>query len=435
MRNLYIIICFILLVSSMHGCATTPNTPNTSKQPTDPPTASVTPADTAETTAIPTDEEKIRQYFQDNSWPLQLSDDDAFIDYPIDDDELDGMHIFFTGEMHGTAANYPLRMAYLKYFKEKTQFKYYLYEHSYSASYFLNQYLTSGDESLLDLIFQSHRGTDIAMSEEEVDFWKDLYVYNHTLPETDRITVVGVDVNSDIYMAYHCLRDMLQGGDVPLEIQETQDLIDETLDIVTQHLDQRRQPLENTRDILERMDTHRAVFEDHLGENFVPFQLVLHNVLNFEVTRKLTSDWTALYQTRDQMIYENFLVLDAHLPSGKYFGQWGALHISQQAANDVQWFASHLNAVDSIYHNQILSIMFSYMDSEYIEPGSSTIKELNMMPPVIQENQTHPDASYVLYDVDSITMPASPDGPDNDLSDYFQYILLIRGSKAVTPLY
>ncbi len=78
----------------------------------------------------------------------------------MDDDLKDG-EIFLTGENHGIKANIELRTKFLKYYKERTNFKYYLCELPYSMTYFLNIYLETKDENILKDIYRPLKGTEI----------------------------------------------------------------------------------------------------------------------------------------------------------------------------------------------------------------------------------------------------------------------------------
>jgi len=96
----------------------------------------------------------IQSYLKENYSTIDLEDEDEFKDLAIMDSDIQGKEIFFTGESHGTKANEQLDMKFLKYFKDKTDFKYYLCETSYSDAYFINKYLETGDIKILEDIYR-----------------------------------------------------------------------------------------------------------------------------------------------------------------------------------------------------------------------------------------------------------------------------------------
>ena len=74
-------------------------------------------------------------YLNNNYSQINLNNED-YSDLAILDKDLENKEIFLTGEVHGIKINADLHMKFLKYFKEKTDFKYYLSEVSYSNAYF-----------------------------------------------------------------------------------------------------------------------------------------------------------------------------------------------------------------------------------------------------------------------------------------------------------
>ncbi|HAK41564.1 MAG TPA: hypothetical protein DCM59_01010, partial [Clostridium sp.] len=136
-----------------------------------------------------------------------LEDESEFADLAIMDSDIEGKEIFFTAEYHGTKINKQLSMKFLKYLKEKTNFKYYLCELPYSDAYFLNKYLDTGDIKILEEIYKPLKGT-FEWNKDYFHHWKKVYEYNNTLPKESRIQVVGVDIEHQPINAYRFLVDV-----------------------------------------------------------------------------------------------------------------------------------------------------------------------------------------------------------------------------------
>ena len=145
--------------------------------------------------------EILEEYLLNNYSIVNLEGDKGFVDLSILDSNLEGKEIFFTGEHHGVKANSELNMKFIKYLKEKTDFKYYLCESSYSKAYFINKYLETGDINFLESVYKPLKGT-FGWTKDSYNHWKDLYEYNQTLPIEKRIQVVGVDIEHQIANAY-----------------------------------------------------------------------------------------------------------------------------------------------------------------------------------------------------------------------------------------
>ncbi len=104
---------------------------------------------------IPSD----KDYLKDNYSGIYLRNAQDISDLNVLDNDIKEKEIFLTGETHANSANCKLKMKFLKYFKEKTNFKYLLCEYSYSEACYLNDYLKSGDVAILENIFKPIKGT------------------------------------------------------------------------------------------------------------------------------------------------------------------------------------------------------------------------------------------------------------------------------------
>ena len=135
---------------------------------------------------------ELKDYLEKNHSIIYLKDE-SMKDLSIMDDDLKDSEIFLTGENHGVKANIELRIKLLKYFKEKTNFKYYLCELPYSMTYFLNTYLETKDKSIIENVYEPLKGTD-AWNKDEYDYWETLYNFNKKLPKNDKIILVGMDI-------------------------------------------------------------------------------------------------------------------------------------------------------------------------------------------------------------------------------------------------
>ncbi len=81
----------------------------------------------------------MQEYLKENYSAIDLEDESEFKDLAIMDSDIEGKEIFLTAELHGTKANEQLNTKFLKYFKEKTDFKYYLCELPYSEGLLQNR--------------------------------------------------------------------------------------------------------------------------------------------------------------------------------------------------------------------------------------------------------------------------------------------------------
>jgi len=378
----------------------------------------------------------IQDYFATESTPLDFDSDHYPEELSMLDSKLEGKEIFLTGEVHGIASNSVLELDFFKYFKEKTDFKYYLCESSYSSSYFINQYLETGNKMYLDEVYSRTSG-NYQESQENYDFWLAVYEYNNALNEDQKINVVGVDIEHDYITSFRFLTTILPDKEIPDEIKASIDLVLETKELLESSFRNDYKAPKNSKIILEDFDVNRKVYIDYLGEEFIYFELVLQNVLNGKEAYKHNGDMTTWNNVRDAMIYENFVKLDNFLPNGKYFGQWGLAHVYQHKDKDIMWFGAYLNSEGSKYQDKVFSIAFNYLNCETMDKAGGASSPINFAFPFAIGSQDRYDENYILYTVNNpdlnrarIPMIHVYTGEflEEDIKEFFQYLVLIKNS-------
>ncbi|MFI5151126.1 MAG: hypothetical protein ACHQRM_15445 [Bacteroidia bacterium] len=131
---------------------------------------------------------------QVNSICLSVSDspDSSFL--PLPESVLKTRKLFLLGENHGVAINPVLILKSIKYFYARAGMRYFIIEQSPSEAMLYNRYLRTGDESLVKECWDFRYL-------EYIDFWRNLYAFNKTKAEKERITVIGIDFECDITFA------------------------------------------------------------------------------------------------------------------------------------------------------------------------------------------------------------------------------------------
>ena len=156
-------------------------------------------------------------YLKKNNFNLDIENNNDFSSFKLLDEDTKNNDMFLIGEYHYVKVNSKLQFKFLKYFKEKTNFRYLLWETSYLGGKKYNVFLKTGDEKLL-----SHYLNTV----EELEFWKKLYEFNRTLKNEDKIIVVAPDVgNMQNDISY--LIDTLSSKELPKELQVHLSLVKE----------------------------------------------------------------------------------------------------------------------------------------------------------------------------------------------------------------
>ncbi|MEG1255550.1 erythromycin esterase family protein [Clostridium sp.] len=385
----------------------------------------------------------MEEYLKENYRAIDLKDESEFADLDIMDSDIEGKEIFFTAENHGTEANEQLNMKFLKYFKEKTDFKYYLCELSYSDTYFINKYLNTGDMKILEEIYKPLKGT-FAWNKDSYNHWKKLYEYNNTLPKERRIQVIGVDIEHQPINAYRFLVDVLPEKKAPAEITSMIDKIKNTFNDFDKLGDKALSQC--SKELQKDIEEKENIYKEYLGENFTGFKLVNLNVLNQVEAYKTQGDDADWNNTRDKMIYENFQTLQKELPKGKYYGQWGLNHTFQSKEKDIMWFAAYLNGEYSIFKDKILTVIYNYDDCDQMGKSGNntyTTNKLSIIYPQVKATNDLLGGNLNIYKLTGENSPFSEtrmyyslDGKELDESmlEFFQYIICIKNSKRTEPL-
>jgi len=338
-------------------------------------------------------------------------------------------------------------MKFLKYFKEKTDFKYYLCETSYSDAYFINKYLDTGDIKILEEIYKPLKGT-FTWNKDGYNHLKRLYEYNNTLPEERKIKVVGADIEHQPINAYRFLVDVLPETEAPEEIKVVIDKIKSTFNDLEKF--DNKTFVQCSNELQKDIEEKENIYKEYLEENFTGFNLVNLNVLNKVDVDNHIEDEVDWNNTRDKMIYENFQTLQKELPKGKYYGQWGLSHTFQSKEKDIMWFAAYLNSDDSIFKDKILTVIYNYDNCEKIDisrNGRYTTYKFAVVYPQIKETNDLLEGNLNIYKLTGENSPFSEtpmyythnnleelEELEASMLDFFQYIVCIRDSKATEPL-
>ncbi|RDY27108.1 hypothetical protein CHL78_010825 [Romboutsia weinsteinii] len=383
-------------------------------------------------------------YLEKNYSEINLQDVDNLSDLNLLQDDIGNKELILTGENHAIASNRPLNIKLVKYLKKEIDIKYYLMETQYSESYFFNKYLESGDESILDECFKATKGT-FTYNEDAYNFIKDLYEFNKTLSSKDRIKIIGIDIEHAPATTIKYLSEVINKN----KDQVPQDLYRFLEQINPSKTQDSTKVKEICNNLLNDIIRSEDKYKDYLKEDYVGFKLVIENIIARINAYENDDNFTLI---REPKIYDNFKVLYNYLPKGKYYGQWGGFHINQETSTqdgNIECFAYLLNQ-DSEFEDKILSIMYAYNDSKYMDKPSnsnpnyreSTVSNVDSK--LFTNYITKGKNNAIIFKLNSVGSPfndkliwynsSSPDNKDKVTTDYFDYLIIINESKASKPL-
>ncbi|MGL6104724.1 hypothetical protein [Romboutsia sp.] len=372
------------------------------------------------------------KYLEKNYSNLDLQDEESFDGLDILSQDIKDKKIILTGEEHNLSDNHIMSLKLIKYFQKEVGVNYLLEEMGTADAYFLNKYLESGNEDILKEYFNIYKNQKL-YTEERYNEYVEIYKFNKTLPIDKRIKIVGTDIESKA--TYYYLIDTIKNEDMLTD--ELKTLINELKEFDYYTKISYRNILNTLEELKKDVDSNEDKYKSIFKEDFNEFKFVIKNMIDFSNVCASEDNYTNL---RDKYIYENFKIIDSNLKDAVYFGQWGGAHIFQETVYNninqsyMDYFASLLNK-DEKYKGKILSINYAYyfekstfdhngysvnedLFKEYINLKSkATIFRLNSRKSPFKEKSINPfDTNLVDY-------------KDKPITDYIQYIILIRNSE------
>ncbi|WP_346912335.1 hypothetical protein [Clostridium sp.] len=230
--------------------------------------------------------------------------------------------IYFTGESHGSLGNEKISIEMLKYLNEKEGVRYLICELQYSIVSKLNEYIQNGDEKLLKEATEVVRNAKPSYGGDDYyKFWQELYNYNKTLPSDKKIQAFGIDLDFQINYTLNEMLSLIPNTEPDTEIIAKINNFKSILNGAVEDDEAiARILVDLNKDINSNTDIYKALF----GDNFNNFKNNLGSMMN---TIKYMENQR---EYRDDLIYDNFIRIYNENPKGKYYGQFGQMHIFKE---------------------------------------------------------------------------------------------------------
>ena len=383
--------------------------------------------------------------------PLETvaGDDPAFA---LFDPKFYDNQLFLLGEAHGVQRPQELDFALLKHLNQRAGVRTYLAEVDCAKAYYLNEYLRTGDETTLDLVFRSWQAETSQWANR--DFRAKLQrirAWNLTLPANRKVHFVGLDQLQDLPLAADYLTALLRKTP-PLRALRPQ--LDSVLTLL-------RQPTPGP--------ALAALARRALAQSTIPpASADLRHLL-----RNLTYHLGSMRQ-REQNIFANLEALyqTRQLTSEKLYGLWGLAHVLQSPlAEGYPSFAACIQQSSLPLRNRVASVLCMFSGCQMLcataglpapwqtagQLYSSTDKFNHDGPLVVLDGLTElkqrtAPGSTTLFRLDApgaasnrqpIRLRYAPGLPPSQqmqfspqvpAAAYVQYLLLVRDSGPVRPL-
>lgn len=312
----------------------------------------------------------------DLAQPIKLAGDANFASFSLLDSSVSDYQFFFTGEEHYQKINTRLQWQFLRYLHQRAGVRTLILETGFSYSVLINAYLKTGNDKLLNKAL----AVSPICPENHRKLFRLIRRYNESLPATERIYVLGIDLEYEPELSLQALNYLMPHDDYPKSIaRDLKKLRKLHRSRYYEEGEVRRLFKRLQADMETNIDAHLLYWGDNFptaayivdntvrGQVFGSFQLVMREILEDK----------SLWAEREQRMFENFLLLRQHVPEGNYYGQFGTLHAF---LSPIYWefpsLARKLNTrKDSPVQGKVLSIVRYIPDlvNTYYEENERTL--------------------------------------------------------------
>ena len=368
--------------------------------------------------------QEVEDYLAAHEKPLDL-------EKPLSDEVFgssEDYQVFLAGESHSESKNLQAQKMLVRYFYEEKNVRTFLLEAGLGSGVFLDHYLQTGNEDDLKYYMQQLEGV-ASYTRETYDFYHWLCEYNASLPEDQKLHVVGLDVDHQVTTAAKGLALLMDDSAV------LSDVAAEAVRNVREHAGG-ASLTEFVRIFWDNPDDMRKLF----GENNALAEQICQN---FEWTAQFYSEEESpANDFRDEVMMANFLFILNDRPYETFFGEFGSEHILQSACEtdfgsvEDNRFGMRLDAEGSPVEGKVCSILYAYPKSDLLSNVFAGFgKGVNS---TIFESRADADAFF------SLDEPGSPFTSGEYLvkgevdaqataTDFIQKVLVLCDSGATTP--
>ncbi|MFC0777330.1 hypothetical protein [Flavobacterium sp. HJSW_4] len=387
--------------------------------------------------------EETLQYWKKNKQLFESVNQNQNLSFKNLDPYLLQNNLFLLGEFHGVKETIKIDADLIKYLNLKVGMRSHLAEIDFSQAYFLNQYLNTGNEELLDyvlntwIIYHGHNNKDYR------EKWIEIYKLNQSNLPNLKIQVYGIDKIQNLKLTQKHLKILLKkinfSDNFPIQDSLFINWAKEKLPKMI--LDAKNENNENN-----------DVIKDLL---FIQKNLMEFNSIS-----------------REDILYSNFKALCEryNLENEKIYGYFGEAHVLQKQLGKKKDFGVLLKE-DKYFGNKTYTIISRYLDCNMSAPskylpfflksgkehtklgitcdnpfllyhsGIAELKELtnsntNTFFDLNQENSPYRESNRLIksFGLMSIVSGMGIENKNCSTSDYVQGLLLIRNSDWAQPI-
>lgn len=342
--------------------------------------------------------------------------------------------VFLAGEEHGSQKNYSAEMTLIKTLNKNYNVTELLFELPHSLCVRLNKFMSNGDESILDGVFEDMPENHFAYNKSAYRFFKQLKTYNDGLPANKKLHLNGLDIefsDASVKNAIVILQDIVnQIEEIPEDLQEN--LL--RLQNLKSDVNYSSSSLTAVfKDLQNDIDLAKNSLVTVLDENYTDYACIVTSIY----ARLSTNE----KQPREDVMYKNFRTVYSDKSTSKFFGQFKEELIYLSAKNSgsaTDPLAVQINDTAGL-DGKVCSIRYSYKDSQRLDTNGKTFAIGQTMYEREFNNFANSPSEMTLLKLngrDSIYAKQQVfiSGFGKNTVDLFQYVLLIENSPAAEKI-
>lgn len=284
---------------------------------------------------------KFVKYLIDNKETVAIDENFSF---EIMNEDIEDSKLILVGEIHGFNEPAKFDVEFFKHLYKNFGVRHYLAELDFAQAKFLNTYLETGEDSLLNFILDNWVVVQGRNNKDYYNKYKAFHSFYKELPENEKFYFIGIDKVQDwnVFLTYV---NHLSG-------------VDTVLSSLTYNESTVVDDVENRLDELLSQDQFDDVKKMEL--------LHLKKNVEFKVDRI----------NRETVLFQNFydLYKQEEFQDDKLYGYFGLYHVFQFRINGKHPFASMVRQSDLGLEGKMLSMNFNFVDS-YMVVKSATLPE------------------------------------------------------------
>lgn len=336
--------------------------------------------------------------------------------------------VFLSGESHIYQKSYQLQKFLIQYLYEQEGVRVILSEMGLGKSVLLDEYLQTGDSYLLSITLGELKGT-FSNNQQNREFWEWLYEFNRSLPEGEKLHLVGLDIeHQEKSCAIALYRMSKRDQEIPEGLKTT---------IPKLFLN----PTYGLWELVEIAKMSPDLLKEYYNEDYRLVRLILDNLEQSELyySQRPEANGDTIKDLRDQQMMKNFFYAYEKYPGEKMFGQFGSEHIYQRALESKygskEWrrFGMLLQEPDSPVRGQVCSILaLYYFDGKPEEGLDSYFDDGSFTEYLSQDHWIHLDRQNSPFSQTELLFHDKSTGGVS--TDYVQQLIILTDSPKVEML-